>query len=326
MNSTYIIFGAAVAVSFGAGWLLKNSPDVQPTVEEADSKPVAKQARPNNLGGAATPSSAAVSPRESVSEPVETAEEEAPKDTEREQRRAEFRKQMGSRMLDRQQKLFDGKVANLVEKLGLNPEQEEKLRAHYAKKMEAYEEVLAGVFENMRSIEGMEKVAAVMGDDDLGAAMEGILSEDQQGEYKELKTSERKNGIESSAMKSMASMQGIVNLDDTQKDAVYDILYAEAEVKEDNKSPMSSMMSAFGGGMMMNIDTSIIEQRMVIEADESLDAEQKKAKVEEMQKTSLDAKVSRFDGILTAPQQQQYRQSLETQNRWMRGWGGRRGR
>ena len=99
-----------------------------------------------------------------------------------------------------------------------------------------------------------------------------------------------------------------------------------AEQKQDEKSPVSAMMSAFGGGMMMNIDTSMIEQRMVIEADTSLDAEQKKAQVAEMQKANLEAKVSRFDGILSAPQQKQYRQSLESQNSWMRNWGGRRGR
>ena len=330
MNSTYIIFGAAVAVSFGAGWMLKPTPDVQPTaVTSSEASKNDKQSRPSNLGGAQSSESKAKSPRKSVSQTTGEAGDETatPKDAEREKRRADFRKQMGNRMIDRQKKQFDAKIANLVEKLGLTPQQEEQLRAHYAGKIEAYEELMAGGFENMRSIEGMEKMAAVIGDADLGTAMEGVLSDEQLGDYEVLKTSERKNGIETTAMKSMASMQGVLNLDDTQKDAVYDILYAEAELKQDKKSPVSSMMSAFGGGMMMNVDTSMIEQRMVIEADESLDADQKKAKVEEMQKASQDAKVSRFDGILTAPQQQQYRQSLESQNRWMRGWGGgRRGR
>ena len=326
MKSTYLIFGAAIAVSFGAGWLLNNSPEVNPGVEDSNSsKQRAKPARPSNLGGASSPGKEAKnSARDSVSKKLD--EVEAPKDAERDKRRADFRKQMGTRMVDRQKKQFDAKIANLVEKLGLTPQQEEQLRAHYAKKIEAYEDLMAGGFGNMRSIEGMEKMADVMGDDDLGATMGDILTDEQQEDFEVLKSSERKNGIESSAMKSMASMQGVVNLDDTQKDAVYEILYAEAEQKQDEKSPMSAMMSAFGGGMMMNIDTSVIEQRMVIEADESLDAEQKKAQVEEMQKASLDAKVSRFDGILSAPQQKQYRQSLESQNSWMRGWGGRRGR
>ena len=328
MNSTYIIVGAAVAVSFGAGWMLNNSSDGPPPTVEAKASENPKQARPSNLGGASASAaiSAANSPRKSVSESAEKSEEATPKDAERGKRRADFRKKMGSRMIDRQKEKFETKIANLVEKLGLTPQQEEQLRAHYAKKTEAYKELMAGGFENMRSLEGMEKVAAVMGDDDLGAAMEDILSDEQLGDYMALKSSERKNGIETKAMKSMASIQGIVNLDDTQKDAVYDILYAEAEVGADKKSPMSSMMSHFGGGMMMNIDTSVIEKRMIIEADESLDADQKKLKVEEMQKASLDAKVSRFDGILTEPQQKQYRQSLESQSKWMRGWGGKRGR
>jgi len=327
MKSTYIILGAAVAVSFGAGWLLKDSPDVQPVVEEPKAKQESKKARPSNLGGASASGSTAKSPRKSVSEPVVKSEVETPKDVDRDKRRTEMRQKMSTRMVDRQKQKFESKIANLVAKLGLTPQQEEQLRAHYAKKTEAYEQLMAGGFENMRSMEGMEKMAAVMGDDDLGAAMENILSAEQLGDYEALKSSERKNGIETKAMKSMASIQGIVNLDDTQKDAVYDILYAEAEGNVDKKSPMSSMMSSFGGGMMSHIDTSAIEKRMVIEADESLDADQKKVKVEEMQKASLDAKVGRFDGILTEPQQKQYRQSLESQSKWMRGWGGgRRGR
>jgi len=324
MKSTYILFVAAVAVSFGAGWLLKDSADVQPVVEESNPKQESKKARPSNLGGASASGSSAKSPRKSVSEPVVKSEAETPKDADRENRRADMRKKMGTRMIDRQKEKFNSKIANFVAKLGLTPQQEEQLRTHYAKKTEVYEQLMAGGFENMRSIEGMEKMAAVMGDDDLGAAMENILSAEQLADYEALESSERKNGIETKAMKSMASIQGIVNLDDTQKDAVYDILYAEAEVGADKKSPMSSMKSHFGGGMM-NIDTSVIEKRMIIEADESLDADQKKVKVEEMQKASLDAKVGRFDGILTEPQQKQYRQSLESQSKWMRGWG-RRGR
>ncbi|MFT5882686.1 MAG: hypothetical protein ACI9FG_001193 [Crocinitomicaceae bacterium] len=327
MKSTYIILAAAVAVSFGAGWLLKDSPDVQPVVEESKAKQKIKQARPSNLGGASAPGPTVKSPRKTVSEPVVKSEIEAPDDTDRDARRTERRQKMSTRMIDRQKEKFETKIANLVAKLGLTPQQEKQLRAHYANKTEAYEELMAGGFENMRSMEGMEKMATVMGDDDLGAAMEGILSDEQLGDYEALKSSERKNGVETKAMKSMASIQGIVNLDDTQKDAVYDILYAEAEGNVDKKSPMSSMMSSFGGGMLSNIDTSVIEKRMVIEADTSLDADQKKVKVEEMQKASLDAKVSRFDGILTGPQQTQYRQSLESQSKWMRGWGGgRRGR
>ncbi len=329
MNSTYIIFGAAVVVSFGAGWMLKSTPDVRPAaVTSSVASKNDKQPRPSNLGEAQSSESKANSPRKSVSQSTGESGDEAttPKDTEREKRRADFRKQMGTRMIDRQKEKFDTKIANLVDKLGLTPQQEEQLRAHYAKKTKAYEELMAGGFENMRSLEGMEKVAAVMGDGDLAAAMADILSDEQLGDYEALKSSERKNGIETKAMKSMASIQGIMNLDDTQKDAVYDILYSEAEVGADKKSPMSSMMSSFGGGMMAHVDTSVIEKRMVIEADESLDADQKKLKVEEMQKASLDAKVSRFDGILTEPQQKQYRQSLESQSKWMRGWGGRRGR
>lgn len=326
MKSTNLIFGAAVAVSFGAGWFFNNSPDAPDEVEETNIESEGRQSRSSSLTGNSVPRSVAKSPKKLAVEPVEKTEAETSKDAERQKRREDFRKQMSTRMVDRQEKQIEAKIANLVEKLGLTPKQEEQLREHYANKLKSYEELMAGGFESMRSLEGMEKMAAVMGDDDLGEAMEGFLSDEQLGDYESLKSHERKNGIESSAMKSMASMQGVVTLDDTQKDAVYEILYSEAEVNEDNKSPVSSMMSAFGGGMMMNIDTAMIEQRMVIDADESLDADQKKVKIEEMQKASLDAKVSRFDGILTEPQQKQYRQSLESQNQWMRGWGRGRGR
>ncbi|MFC4991406.1 hypothetical protein [Rubritalea tangerina] len=328
MKPTYLLFGAAIAVSFGAGWILNNSDSESGGGSEKTAQGKQQNAGPAELAATGTSGKPAsprksVSPSNSVSKDEEVKPEGETRDAERQKRREEWRKQMSSRMVDRQQKQFDAKIANLVEKLGLTPQQEEQLRAHYAKKIEAYEEMMAGGFEGMRSMDGMEKMAAIMGDGDLTAAMEEILTDEQLGDFEALKTSERKNDIESSAMKSMASLQGVVTLDDTQKDAVYDILYAEAESNVDKNSPVSSMMSAFTGGMMMNIDTSMVEQRMAIEADESLDAEQKKAKVEEMQQANIDAKVQRFDGILTETQQSQYRQSLESQTRWMRGWGGR---
>lgn len=328
MKTTYLLFGAAIAVSFGAGWLIN-----KPSEEQLPVTELAKQSKSNQRDqqndDVNLEQKVPKLPRHSqqkISSKPENPSEETAKDAERQKRRAEFRSQMSSRMVDRQEKQFDAKIANLVAKLGLTPQQEQQLREHYANKIEAYEELMAGGFENMKSIEGMENLAAVIGDEDLDGTMDAILTDEQLESFEALKSSERKNGIESSAMKSMASIQGVVTLDDTQKDAVYEILYSEAEGNADAKSPMSAMMSAFGGGMMMNIDTGVIEKRMVIEADETLSDDQKKTKVEEMQKAHLDEKVSRFDGVLSETQQQQYRQSLESQSQWMRGWGGRRGR
>lgn len=325
MKSTNLILGAAVVASFGAGWLLNNSPDEPTAVEQPQAKQAVKRVRPNNLEGTTAANTPPKSARNVLSLPAETAEAESSKQAERQQRQENFRKQMSDRMVGRQEKKNEAKIAHLVEKLGLTSEQEQQLRAHYAKKIESYTALMSGDLGNMREMANMEKMAAVLSDDDLGGAMEEFLNTDQLAEYDALKSSERKNSIESSSMKSMASLQGVVTLDESQKDAVYEILYAEAEQNEEKTSPVSSMVSAFGGGML-NIDSAMLEQRMAIDSDPSLSAEQKKAKIEEVQQNSIDAKVQRFDGVLSEAQQLQYRQSLESQNQWMRGWGGRRGR
>lgn len=329
MNSNYIILGAAVAASFGAGFLINRESNTVAQTPPPTETPATTQKAKKHTAAVATPSKV-FTPSAAPATVTEPEVEENPDDrqAERDARREEFRKQMTSRMSERQKKAFDVKISALVEKLGLDPAQEEQLRAHYATKLEAYEELMGGGFENFRDMNSIEKMASITGDGDLDGALAGILSPEQSEEYSALKQRERTNKVEAAAMQKMASLQSSLDLDEAQKDAVYEILHADAEKSVDNSSPISGMLSQFGGGFINASNSQAIEDRMKIEMEtEGMDQETKKARMEESRQKRIDEKVNRFDGVLSEPQLKQYRKQLENDRPMFGGgWGGGRGR
>ncbi len=82
---------------------------------------------------------------------------------------------------------------------------------------------------------------------DLGGvkAFEGvfddILTPEQQKTYEELERKDRENRVESEALGKLAKLQSGLKLSGEQKDAVYSMLYEEAEVGLDQPSAVEAM-------------------------------------------------------------------------------------
>jgi hypothetical protein len=131
-------------------------------------------------------------------------------------------------------------------------------------------------------------------------------------------------------MQDLARIQQALDLNDDQRDAVYNVLVEDAEksiaAKSDASVVMDGMMKSMGFEMDMGeIDMGSLMQ-MDFEQDGDVDQASVIAKMKEDRVRKIDAKVERMAPVLNEAQLDQYRNHLESKggmfNMMIQGMGG----
>ena len=223
----------------------------------------------------------------------------------------EAMKRMRASMEDRHAKRMEARIADLVAKLGLNPQQEARLRAHFEglKPDVAIDTEDGGVRVNAKQAMSPKEQA-----ESLDKLMEEMLTPDQQEAYAASKETERNQRVEARTLRDMASLTQAVTLREDQRDAVYEILQNEARSQVDQAGGAGMQAT----GVFMNADfaapagaEATVMQMNMGPIEEGMGQEQMMERAREQESARIDAQVERLNGVLDAAQLAAYRRHLE---------------
>jgi len=311
---------AALAVGITTGWMLRGDGGA---AAPADATKGAKtEERPT---ASTTPVAAGEGsgPGEKLKSEIRT-----PKDKPKELGAAiadEHLAKMMENMKEQQTKRSEAKIAALTEKLGLDANQQAKLREYFDKRNPATSITKAGDGKGIK-IESKSSDSSGSLDD----MMKDLLTADQSEKYEQMKETERNQKVEARTLREMASLTQAVELRDDQRQAVYDILEKQARTDVESGSgaafgfggllagagPVVEFADLGGGAAIGGATISSNVDVMAFSADDgaegrTIDHGEAMRQLEQKRQADIDAKVNSLAGVLDASQQAKYRQSLE---------------
>lgn len=224
-------------------------------------------------------------------------------------------------MKEHQAKRNDARIATLTEKLGLDANQQAKLREYFDKRNPATT-VTKG--EGGKGIKVESKMSDSPGA--LDDFMKDLLSADQEGKYDQLKETEQNQKVEARTLREMASLTQAVELREDQRQAVYEILEKQARTDVESGSGMSGGLFMSGaapvielaGGVGAATEVTSNVDMMAFKMDgpggaegANIDQAEIMKEMDRQRETSINNKVNSLSGVLDASQLAKYRQSLE---------------
>ena len=213
--------------------------------------------------------------------------------------------------IERQRKKFETQIQRLDDTLHLSPEQKARLVAWLDERMKAYD--------------GMDFNApgAMTGPDDLMQISPKVLSElvaptltvDQQTMLAAFNEREHRTAVDSATLKKLSQLQGIVDLEEGQRDQVYDLLSEEAEDRLAKPNPMAAFTEGIGFEIDpydLGLQQALNDAKRADPAGAGADQKQLALTVREIMRQRIDARVERLRPVLDDKQLEQYRTGLET--------------
>ncbi len=302
MKTTLSLILLSIVIGFTAGWLIKGQP--QNSKLESESS---EMARPSSRVTAASQPLQDDAPRPSKREKREPKvvvyggdlEKETNPEMKRklEKMKANHDERVKKRFKDR----LDSKITDMVKELNLNAEQAKALRAFYG---DYFDDInMSNLGSLMKDKEKMKETAALLRGDGLGEYMEDHLSPDQLESFNAMQERKKENEIESLALKDLAKFQKSLDLNQDQKDAMYDLLIEDAEKKLAERSDQEVVMNAIMPGI-----GDVISQ-----VGQGLNLGKLGQKTEAQQK-EIDDQVQRMSTVLNESQLEKYRENLESQS------------
>lgn len=232
---------------------------------------------------------------------------------------------MMENMKEQQAKRSEAKIAALTEKLGLDANQQAKLREYFDKRNPMASITRAG---DGKGIKIESKASDTAGS--LDDMMKDLLTADQSEKYEQMKETERNQKVEARTLREMASLTQAVELRDDQRQAVYDILEKQARTDVESGSgaafglggllagagPVVEFADLGGGAAIGGAAVASNVDVMAFKADGgpeggAIDHAEAMRQLEQKRQSDIDAKVNSLAGVLDASQQAKYRQSLE---------------
>jgi hypothetical protein len=218
---------------------------------------------------------------------------------------------MRALMEDRHAKRTEARIADLVAKLGLNAQQEARLRAHFDGQKP---DVAINADDGGMRVNAKQAMSPKERAESLDTLMKEMLTEDQREAYETSKETERSQRAEARSLRDMAALTQAVTLREDQRDAVYEILQNEARSQVDQSGDAGMAAT----GVFMNADfaapagaEATVMQMDVGPIEEGMSQEQVMDKVREQEQARIDAQVERLSGVLDATQLAAYRSHLE---------------
>jgi hypothetical protein len=224
---------------------------------------------------------------------------------------SEGAKRMVASMEERRAKRTEARIAELVAKLGLNSQQEARLRAHFDS---LKPEVKVDDDGHSVRVNSMSKMSPQEREASLDKLMEEMLTGEQQKAYESFKETERNQQAEARALRDMASLTQAVELREDQRDAVYEILQNEARSQigktMDGSMPPVGILSSTDFVGSPGGEAAVMTMEVAPGMEEG-NPEEAMAQAHAQQQARIDEKVERLSGVLDAAQLAAYRAQLE---------------
>ncbi len=313
MKNTIILSLVCLGLGFAAGWVAKPAPDFS-TAAAPDTTPAKSESRRSTNPPA---SSATESDRKktSLNSFVIGGDDQIKEfDAETRQAMANSQKQWGEMFKKRQMDKIDARIAKLTTELNLTPAQQAELRKLLETKSKGMESMLSGTGD-------MSKVGdlASLMNGGVDEALKGLLTPEQEEAHEALQKRELANKVEASALKNLAKLS-YLDLSQEQKDAAYDILYADAEKSAGKTSSQNAMVSAMTEGMGIELDMEDLGISGALEMENAGNSSERPnpadimAKMKESQAKRVAEKVEALRPVLNETQLEAYRKNLESKS------------
>lgn len=301
---TTVLIATCTAIGVAAGWFLKPENEAAPS--ETATPTVSSRAKSStNTEKTTRNDRSVVSSRRNGQSDSDNTDARA---TRALSSGKQYQERFMKMLAKRQNAKIDARIAKLVAQLNLTPEQEAALRKALEEKNSSS---TSGEFSPF-------SMAGQTGDASVDEALKDILTDEQKEEHVDLKERELANKVESRALKQLAKLSDL-DMTQEQKDAVYDILYQQAEKTTGEASPMHDSISAITSGLGVDIDPDDLGLGFSVGAEmyqSAREGEQDKpqdmsALIKERQQKVIDEKVQALSPVLNDSQLEQYRSSLE---------------
>lgn len=218
---------------------------------------------------------------------------------------------------DRQKKTHENLLADLARKLNLNEEQ----KGHLAKVLDGRMEEIRRKMKKGKEEKGefqMKEIGALIRGEGMRESIAVFLSDKQLSAYDSHKKEEWSRQVESRAYKDLAQINSILELNEAQKDQVYEILYEDAGTKMEANRDVQAFMGMLSGQMGVGIDVGddgvadMMELTVMLESEGDLDENEIMRQMQERRTTRNAEKIDRMKPILDDQQLERYREHLES--------------
>ena len=138
-----------------------------------------------------------------------------------------------------------------------------------------------------------------------------LLTDDQKSAFSAIADKERQSKIDSTALKSLAKLQGIIDFEEGQRDEVYKILTTSAEKKILNESQHPELNDLQLSAFDMDMDPYDLGLMQSMSGQATLPGQPTKT-MKEIIEDRIEAKVNELRPVLNASQLEQYRAELKS--------------
>lgn len=312
MKNLIVVGGLMLGLGFAIGWVAKPVPVVKEAA--AANAAAQRQASPSTVTKEAEP---LVQGKRSEREPA------APKNPHgvTDEQMAQAKKMQGEmvkQMTKRMRTKFEQQIEKLAVSLNLTEDQKKKLTTWLDERMKKLDGMDFEKPESMGEVTGMVKT---LNNKALQEELAPLLSEEQKVALKDFTEKEHRVKVDNTALKNLSKIQSVIELEEGQRDQVYEILAAgaDASVRTQNDNPDPSSIFMEGMGMDMDPYDLGLQQAMTESVGDPMEFSKKGAGQKDMAKRlreafdkKIDAKVEALKPVLNEKQLDQYRTELKT--------------
>ena len=224
MKSKFIFPAGCLALGVAIGWTAKSVPSVG--ISGSTSDQGTTSASDSRTSGQATASETRMESHRvtrPASDRIVPAEGKVESMVKQAMNQMPDQAQMRKQMIEKEREKFESRFAKLTTELNLSSQQQAKIRAAIEKSLK---EMANG---EMKDLPELMKAGGL---DEVTTA---TLNEEQKASFAAIKAKERQNRIDSKALKSLAVLTPVLDLNEEQKDAVYGVLSEQAAKQQDGE-------------------------------------------------------------------------------------------
>lgn len=306
MRNLIVVGGLMLGLGFAIGWIAKPVP----SGKTAESRAV-RPSPDRSVEAPASPPAAISKTKSAVREPTKPQETPPGISEQAKSMQADASKMIVDRLRSRLEK----RIATLTEELDLTVGQTDLLTTWLNGKMKGMETL---DFQNPESMNAMTTTMQSLNEKSLDAELEASLSAEQTAAMGDFKSREHQNKVDSTALKNLSKLRGIIQLEEGQQEAVYQALVKEADAtvqKANDRADMPMMneelgidMDPYGLGlmdMMYDIGTNAGE------SGEMTDPQSLQKHFKQNLERRINEKIELMRPVLNEKQLGQYRTELE---------------
>ena len=223
-------------------------------------------------------------------------------------------------MLTKNKKKVERLIAKLVKDLNLTPEQEKELERYFAEQMELANGSFTGNFDPENARASMNALAALEGKG-LDGLMEDLLTPEQEELWVEREEKRAHREADSAALKGLSNIGSVLEIDEEQRDALYDLFYKKKQVKEEANTAGNGLGAILGNltsGMGENMDADSLlgpdfGEAVVAAHQDGGGAVDMADLLSKQRERQIDREMGELESILNEEQLGDYREHLEAQ-------------